>query len=64
MDTIPHDFSSYLLQVGLESYGCGIGIVGGLIGGWGIEYEGGADPVVRNESRNSLAASFVFRSFL
>jgi hypothetical protein len=45
-----------------KSYGCGIGIVGGRIGGWGIENEGAADPVVRNESRDSLAASVVFRS--
>ena len=29
-----------------KSYWCGIGIVGGRIGGWGIE--GGADRVVRN----------------
>jgi hypothetical protein len=47
-----------------ESYGCGVGIVGGRIRGRGIENEGGADPVVRNESRNSLAASVVFRSIV
>jgi len=56
-------FSCYPLTVkafvGLsESYGCGVDIVGG----WGIAKEGGADPVVRNESRDSLAASVVFRS--
>ncbi len=43
-----------------ESYGCGIGIVGGRIGGCGIE--GGADRVVRNGIRDSLAASVAFRS--
>jgi hypothetical protein len=46
MGPIPHDFSSYLEQEVM-----GVGIVGGRIGGWGIENEGGADPVVRNESR-------------
>jgi hypothetical protein len=42
-----------------ESYGCGIGIVGGC--GWGIE-DGGADRVVRNGSKDGLAASVAFRS--
>ncbi len=63
MDAIPHDFSSCLLQEGSrskESYGCGMGIVGGRIGGWGIE--GGADRVVRNGSKDGLAASVAFRS--
>ena len=43
-----------------ESYGCGTGIVGGRIGGWGIE--GGADRVVRNGSKDGLAVSVAFRS--
>jgi hypothetical protein len=43
-----------------ESYGCGIGIVGGCIGGWGIE--GGTDRVVRNGSKDGLAPSVAFRS--
>ena len=33
-----------------KSYGCGIGINGGRIGGWGIE--GGTDRVVRNGIRD------------
>jgi hypothetical protein len=41
-----------------ESYGCGIGIVGGRIGGCGIE--GGADRVVRNGSKEGLAESVTF----
>ena len=41
-------------------YGSGVGIVGGLIGGWGIE--GGADRVVRNGSNDGLAESVAFRS--
>jgi len=55
MDTILHDFISLK-----ESYGCGIGIVGGRIGGWGIE--GAADFVVRNGIREGLAVSVAFRS--
>ena len=43
-----------------ESYGCGVGIVGGRIGGWGIE--GMADRVVRNGIRDGLAVSVAFRS--
>jgi hypothetical protein len=43
-----------------ESYGCGIGVVGGRIGGWGIE--GWGDRVVRNGSQDGLAASVAFRS--
>jgi hypothetical protein len=43
-----------------ESYGCGVGIVGGRIGGCGIE--GGADLVIRNGSKDGLAASVLFRS--
>jgi hypothetical protein len=43
-----------------ESYGCGTGIVGGRIGGCGIE--GGADRVVRNGSEGGLAVSIAFRS--
>ena len=45
-----------------ESYGCGTGIVGGRIGGWGIGNEGGVDPVVINRSKDGLAASVTFRS--
>jgi hypothetical protein len=44
-----------------ESYGCGIGIVGGRIGGWGIGNEGGADRDARNGSKDGLAASVAFR---
>jgi hypothetical protein len=40
-----------------ESYGCGVGIVGGRVGGWGIANEGGADCVIRNGSKDGLAAS-------
>jgi hypothetical protein len=36
------------------------GIVGGRIGGWGIE--GRADRVVRNGSRDGLAVSVAFKS--
>jgi len=43
-----------------ESYGCGVGIVGGGIGECGIE--GGADRVVRNGSKDGLAASGAFKS--
>jgi hypothetical protein len=43
-----YEFSSYLLQEIKESHACGVCIVGGRIGGWGIE--GGADRVVRNGS--------------
>ena len=39
-----------------ESHGCGTGIVGG----WGIE--GMTDRVVRNGSKDGLAASVAFRS--
>ena len=42
-----------------ESYGCGIGIVGGRTGGWGIE--GMADRVVRNGIRDGLVARVAFR---
>ena len=42
-------------------YGCGIGVVGGRIGGWGIANEGGADRVVRNGSKEGLAESVTFR---
>ena len=56
MDTILHDFIS--LTGGIK--GCGIGIVGGRIGGWGIE--GAADFVVRNGIREGLAVSVAFRS--
>ena len=45
-----------------ESYGCGTGIVGGRIGGWGIGNEGGPDRVVINRSKDGLAASLTFRS--
>jgi hypothetical protein len=38
-----------------EIYGCGIGIVGGSIGGWGIE--GITDRVVRNRSKWRLVNS-------
>ena len=51
MDTIPHEFSQLSITGGVkESYGCGIGIIGGRIGGYVIE--GGADLVVRNGSLN------------
>jgi hypothetical protein len=43
-----------------ERYGCGIGIVGGRVGGCGIE--GRADRVVRNGSKDGLAVSVAFRS--
>ena len=43
-----------------ESYGCGICIVGGPFGGCGIE--GRTDRVVRNGSKDGLAASVAFRS--
>jgi hypothetical protein len=36
--------------------GCGMGIAGGRIGGWGIE--GMADRVVRNERRSSSKCCF------
>jgi hypothetical protein len=39
-----------------------MGIVGGCIGGWGIGNEGMADRVVRNGSKDGLAASIAFRS--
>jgi hypothetical protein len=39
-----------------------MGIVGGRIGGWGIE--GGADRVVRNGSKDGLAVSVAFRSMV
>ncbi|MGC1931424.1 MAG: hypothetical protein WA667_20825, partial [Candidatus Nitrosopolaris sp.] len=39
-----------------ESYGCGVGIVGGRVGEWGIE-EGGTDCVITNASRDGLAVS-------
>jgi hypothetical protein len=45
-----------------ENYGCGIGIVGGRIGGCGIANEGGAERVVRNGSKECLAVSVAFRS--
>ena len=45
-----------------QSYGCGTGIVGGRIGGWSIGNEGGADRVLRNGSKEGLAASGTFRS--
>ena len=49
----------------MGSYGCGIGIgvgiVGGRVGGWGIE--GGPDRIVRNGSMDGLAVSVVLRSF-
>ena len=38
------------------SYGCGVGIVGGRVGGGWIENEGGAS-VIRNGSKDGLAAS-------
>ena len=41
-----------------KSYGCGI--VGGRIGGWGIE--GMADRVVRNGIRDGLGVSVAFTS--
>ncbi|HET8685899.1 MAG TPA: hypothetical protein VFM18_04460 [Methanosarcina sp.] len=48
-----------------ESYGCGIGIGVGIVGGrageWGIK-EGGADRIVRNRSMDGLAVSVAFRS--
>jgi hypothetical protein len=45
-----------------ESHGCGVGIVGGRVGGWGFANEGGADCVIRNGSNDGLAASVTFRS--
>ena len=62
MDAIPHDFSSCLLQEGSrskESYGCGMGIVGGRIGGWGIE--GGVDCVIRIGSKDGLGSKCYFQ---
>jgi hypothetical protein len=46
----------------IYGYGCGVGIVGGRVGGWGIANEGGADCVIRIGSKDGLAASVVFRS--
>jgi hypothetical protein len=44
-----------------ESYGGGVGIVGGCVEEWGTE-EGGADRVIRNRSMNGLAVSVAFKS--
>ena len=44
-----------------QSYGCGAGIVGGRVGGWGIENEGGAS-VIRNGRKDGLAASVTLKS--
>jgi hypothetical protein len=46
----------------IYGYGCGVGIVGGRVGGWGIANEGGADRVIRNGSNDGLAESVTFRS--
>ena len=54
-------FQLSILLLG-ESHGCGTGIVGGRIGGWGIGKEGGDDRVVRNGIRDGLAVSVAFRS--
>jgi len=44
-----------------ESYGCGVGIVGGRVGGCGVPNEGGAS-VIRNGNKDGLPASVVVRS--
>ena len=44
-----------------ETYGCGIGIVGGRIGEWGIEGEDGANRIVRNGSRDGLGSKCYFQ---
>jgi hypothetical protein len=45
-----------------EGYGCGIGVVGGCVGEWGIE-EGGTDCVIRKAStRSSSKCSFQINS--
>ena len=44
------------MRIYTKSYGCGAGIVGGRVGGWGIANEGGAS-VIRNGRKDGLAAS-------
>ena len=45
-----------------ESYGCGLGIVGGRVGGWGIANEGGVNCVIRIGSKDGLTESVTFKS--